>query len=104
MYYQTVHGHPLVGGFVARLPPRLIAAHEETPGLRDVLALSAGRTLTDDERAGAVESVRAFMRAHRIRYIVVNLSTASPELQSFADALALRVIAEGDGRRLLTLD
>lgn len=104
MYYQTVHGKPLVGGFVARLPPRLLAAYEDAPGVREVLALSEGRTLADDERARAVESVRAFMRAHNIRYVVVNLSTASPALQAFADALSLRVIAEGDGRRVLTLD
>ena len=104
MYYQTVHGKPLVGGFVARLPPRLLAAYEETPGVRDVLALSEGRALTDNERASAIEAARAFMRAHEIRYVVVNLATASPELQAFAAALSLRVIAEGDGRRLLSLE
>ena len=36
--------------------------------------------------------------------VVVNLATASPELQAFAAALSLRVIAEGDGRRLLSLE
>ena len=104
MYYQTVHRHPLAGGFVARLPARLIAAHDETPALRAVLAMSEGQDLPDDARARAVDDVRAFMRARGIRYVIVNLATASPALQSFADALQLRVVAEGDGRRVLAIE
>ena len=104
MYYQTTHGRPLVGGFVARMPRRLLAAHEDTPALRAVLAMSEGRALSSDERARAVVDVLSFMRTHGIRAIVLNLATASPDLQSFADALALRVVAEGDGRRLYVLE
>jgi hypothetical protein len=104
MYYQTVHRHPLVGGFVARLSPRLLAAHEEAPALRAVLTLSEGRALADDERARAVDDVRAFMRAHDIRYIVVNDATAPPGLLAFVEALGLRVIATGDRRRVLVLE
>ena len=104
MYYQTVHRHPLAGGFVARLPARLIAAHDDEPALRAVLAMSEGQDPPDDARARAVDDVRAFMRARGIRYVIVNLATAPPALQSFADALQLRVVAEGDGRRVLAIE
>ena len=104
MYYQTTHGHPLVGGFVARMPRRLMAAHEDTPALRAVLTMSEGRVLSSDERARAVGDVLSFMRTHGIRAIILNLATAPAELRSFAEALALRVVAESDGRRIYVLD
>lgn len=104
MYYQTVHGHPLVGGFVARLPARLVAAHDTEPALRAVLEMSEGRDLPGADRARVVDDVRTFMRARGIRYVIVNLATAPQPLQSFAAALQLRVVAEQDGRRLLVLD
>jgi hypothetical protein len=33
MYYQTIHGRPLVGGYLARRPRHAVARYESTPGI-----------------------------------------------------------------------
>lgn len=38
LFYQTLHQHPLAGGFVARLSPRIQRAYEEDPILGPLLA------------------------------------------------------------------
>jgi hypothetical protein len=99
LFYQTIHQRPLVGGFVARLPPAVAAVYENDPLLAGLLSLS--------EREGPVEAARRLpdrqlaadrLLRHNIRFVVLNRSTASPALVEYVErVLPLTLIAhEGD--------
>jgi hypothetical protein len=102
--YQTRHAHPLTGGFVARLSPRLVAAHQADPVLGPLLRLSAGAPM-DAEPPQDRETARTRLLGHGIRYLIVNEQTAPPDLIRWVRAnLPLRTIAEDGGRTLYALD
>jgi len=95
--YQTVHRKPLVGGFVARLPPSLVARYEQNPFMRRLLDLSTAPPL-----AGVPTSCDAGgLDALDVRYVILDRARATPALQRFVvSCVPLRPIA-GDGRRTL---
>jgi hypothetical protein len=97
---QTVHEHPLVGGFVARLSPRVLAAYRSDPLLAGWLRLSGARGFEDIPLPdGEVAADR--LRADGIRFIMVNRTTASSTLQQYVEhQLAVTKIAERDDRVL----
>jgi hypothetical protein len=97
---QTVHGHPLVGGFVARLSPRVVASYRSDPLLAGWMRLSGARGFEDIPLPDA-EAAADRLRADDIRFIVVNRTTASSTLQQYVEhQLAVTKIAERDDRVL----
>ena len=77
LLYQTVHEHPQMGGFVARLSTRTAAHYEGDVVLRRILDLSEGR-----EANGAIGACRD-SAACSARYLVVDERAASAALQTF---------------------
>ena len=51
LYFQTLHGHPMAGGFVARLAPQTRDAYRSDPIFGPLLTLSAGEV--DESRPGS---------------------------------------------------
>jgi hypothetical protein len=97
---QTVHEHPLVGGFVARLSPRVLAAYRADPLLAGWMRLSGGRGFEDMPLLDG-EAAADRLRADDIRFIVVNRTTASSTLQQYVEhQLAVTKIAERNDRVL----
>jgi hypothetical protein len=97
---QTVHEHPLVGGFVARLSPRVLAAYRSDPLLAGWMRLSGARGFEDIPLLDG-EAAADRLRADDIRFIVVNRTTASSTLQQYVERqLAVTKIAERDDRVL----
>src|SRR4029453_12824170 len=47
LYYATIHGHPLVGGFIGRMPPRVAAGYEAMPVVGNLLRLSQGADVVE---------------------------------------------------------
>jgi hypothetical protein len=91
LYYATIHGHPLVGGYIGRMPPGVASAYEAMPVVGNLLRLSSGGSETEDGSAQALP----------FRYLVLNTATASPELiQYVRSVLDMDLIAAGDGREL----
>jgi len=91
LYYATIHGHPLVGGFIGRMPPGVAQAYETMPIVGNLLRLSSGQPAVDDEVAPAVP----------FRYLVLDTKAASPELIAYVhNALDLDLI-DTDGDREL---
>ncbi len=92
MYFATLHGHPLVGGFVGRMPPGAASGYAEMPVVSTLLALSGGQHAAPaNGRSGA----------QPCRYVIINRLTASPELQAYAQAaLRLELLADEQGRAL----
>jgi len=95
LYSQTIHGQRMVGGFVARLSPRIKNAYESDPVFRPLLDLSEGR-LVEAPAASCQDSL-----ACSVSYLVVNESAASPELLKFVnDTFEMTPIERGDRRTL----
>jgi hypothetical protein len=91
LYYATIHGHPLVGGYIGRMPPGYVAAYEAMPIVGNLLRLSNGETATEESAAQMLP----------FRYLVLDTRTASPELiQYVKSALDMDLIASGDGKEL----
>jgi hypothetical protein len=97
MLYQTVHRHPMAGGFVARLPPRIDAFYRETPVFALLLRLSAGQPL---ERSLGCEAALHDLRRANVRYVVVN-GVLPPSLRDVVEQWPLSPIAN-DGHRTMS--
>jgi hypothetical protein len=96
-FFQTVHGKPLVGGYLSRVSRKRIAQLRQEPLLDALITLSEGGTLDGVREAALVERGGEFIRRGRIGYVVVDNDRTPPPLRNFAvRALRLRhVAAEG---------
>jgi hypothetical protein len=91
LYYATIHGHPVVGGYIGRMPPGVAQAYHVMPFVGNLLRLSSGQEAVAEE----LPLVLPF------RYLVLDTRTASPELVEYIrSSLDLDLIASGDGREL----
>src|SRR5262249_30923388 len=106
LLYQTTHGHPILGGFSARIPPDLRQQYIDAPVIRSLLSLSAGSSIDPADRTlTRAETIDALRRLH-IRYVLLNVETAPRDLANYVRArLPLALDARQDGRELyLVLD
>src|SRR5262249_5873193 len=78
LFYQTVHGHAQMGGFVARLSPRTQTDIESDSVLGPLLTLSEGRQPAVD----AAPRCRS-ARSCAVRYVLIDTAAASRDLQAF---------------------
>jgi hypothetical protein len=99
LYGQTIHGRPLVGGFLARVPPRVWAWYQDHEPYRTLLALS-----TPDAQPTPLpdcDVALAGLRAAAVEFVVVHPRTVPAALQAMiASSLPLRRVA-ADGERVL---
>ena len=92
LYYATVHGHPLVGGFIGRMPPGAADRYAAMPVVGNLLRLSAGQPAAAD--GGTLEPLV-------FRYLVVDTAAMSPELLAYVrSVLDLELLGAGAGREL----
>jgi len=105
LFYQSVHGKPLVGGFVARVADPMKAPYRDVPFLKALLMLSAGGDLNDPvARAGQADAAR-YCREHGIRYLMLNTMTAPSALQVWVSGLpGFKFVRMQDGRQLFVVD
>jgi hypothetical protein len=100
-FYQSVHGKPIIGGYLSRISEAKLAYYRGHPLLRALMDLSEGQPITPVERAAAVAAGPAFPGASHLGYVVIDDARTSPALRSLAvEALGLRRIGQGDGRGL----
>jgi hypothetical protein len=99
LWYQTIHERGLVGGFVARLPPRMVPAYEAAPVLGTFLRLSSGRSLNGETLPPPGSEAGALL-SQGVRFVIVNRATAPTDLAAYVDRLGLRRLGE-DGTREL---
>jgi hypothetical protein len=90
LYYATLHEHPVVGGYVGRMPADAARRYEDMPIVGTLLRLSDGRSGIDPGQ----------LDASPCRYLVVNRDAASPALRAFVQKLALDHISSDEGRDL----
>ena len=103
LLYQTVHEHPQMGGFVARLSSRV------KTGLRHG-SRSSGRSLICPKgappRLAAPRAPPAScLLTCDVRYVVIDEAEASDELEAFvAKVFSLRLLARSGPRALYAVD
>ena len=104
LYYQTIHGRPMTGGFVARLDPRLLRAYEREPVLGVLLRLSGGAPLAA-QQLPPPQAAAAALTAQGIRFVMLNRRTAPPDLVRYVESgLPLRALARDGERTLYTVE
>ncbi|MBI2219631.1 MAG: hypothetical protein HYU53_00285 [Acidobacteria bacterium] len=105
MYYQTRHEKRLVGGYLSRVPRRRIRSQLSHPTLRMLTLMSERQPVDRTLAEAARQDAGSFLQKGRIRYVVINSRTASPELRATAiDLLRLRLVASADGLELYRTD
>ena len=102
LFYQTIHRHPLVGGFVGRMPRAIAATYESDPLLSALLRLSSrhGPTHAMQTLPGP-ELAANRLRENGIAFVVLNRDTASHGLTEYAERiLPLRLLVTNGDRSL----
>ena len=100
---QTVHRRPLVGGFLARLPPRVWSWYEGTEPYRSLLALSSSKA--DTTPLPSCASVIAGLQAASVAYVVFYPQDAPERLREMITTrMPLRRVAQDERRVLFQVD
>jgi hypothetical protein len=101
LYYQTLHGKPLLGGSLSRLPEATTEGYALMPVIGSLLRLSEGGELSSADIRRDRAAAPAIMARMAIGYVVVDYASASDALVAYiADVLPLAPLAE-DGDRAL---
>jgi hypothetical protein len=87
---QMVHGKPLIGGFVARLPKSVFQQHEQAPIIGSLLRLSSGEALSDADLARDRAAIASGTPALPFRYVVLHQTDTAPRLRAYITSM-LRV-------------
>jgi hypothetical protein len=95
---QTIHGRPIVGGFVARLSPAVLAAYRADPLLAAWLRLSGATDVNDPDPAP--EAAAQLLRRDHIAFVLIDQQASSKPLIALVGRLPLTRIAS-DERRVL---
>jgi hypothetical protein len=102
LYWQTLHGKPMLGGYLSRISDVTRARYAAMPIPGALLALSEGRPVSAEARAAARESAPAFLASSHLGYVVIQDALVSSELRTFAtDVLDLRETMRSEGFTLL---
>lgn len=97
-FHQTMHGKPLIGGYISRLPRAQMGIYDESVTLRTLLALSEGNAVEAGDLALARERAGAAMRRFKIGWVVIDRARTSPRLEAFArEWLNLRLVQSAEG-------
>lgn len=96
IYSQTVHGHPTVGGFVARMSTPLKERYLDTPALATLLRLSSPTDNAPSSADADSAETLQFMRAHNVRFVMLHRRAPAP-LRDYVLRLPVRPVAsDGD--------
>jgi hypothetical protein len=91
LYHATIHGHPVVGGYIGRMPQNVAQAYDAMPVVGNLLRLSNGEEEIEENAPIALP----------FRYLVLDTTTASPELVDYVRrTLDMDLISSSDGKQL----
>jgi hypothetical protein len=99
LYYATLHGHPLAGGWVGRMPRGAAARYEALPVTGTLLQLSGGPS----RGPGALTSQPGADLRPPCDFVVLNRAAASPELVAYVRSLPATLVESAEGRDLYRL-
>lgn len=101
LLYQMTHGHPLVGGFAARIPESTKQRYRDMPIVRSLLRLSEPAGGEPDPRDAALtrEEAGAQLRAIGVAFVVIDRTRVSAQLLAFLERQLPLTRLAGDGSR-----
>jgi hypothetical protein len=98
---QAIHERPIVGGFVTRLPPSVLAAYRADPLIAAWLLLSGAPAVGSDGEVPDASVAAQRMDRDDIAFVLLNRRTASPALRDYVErVLPLTVVSQDDERTL----
>jgi hypothetical protein len=101
LFYQTIHGKPIAGGFVARLPPSVKQRYDSEAVFRALLELSSRQASEAAARLPDRSEIREFLVAQQFAFVVVNTALAPAPLQRFVrEQMPLELRKSESGRQL----
>lgn len=107
LWAQTFHRHPILGGYIGRIPRRLVRLYQADPFMRNLLALEEG-TAGVSGGAGPPEADRTACRMARdwdVSYLLAYPQATRPQAWDFVRSnLPLKLIGSSDGAELYRLD
>jgi len=103
LWYQTIHERGLVGGFVARLPKRMIPAYQAAPVLGTFLRLSSGQAMDHEVQPAPDEATEALL-SQGVRFVVLDRQSSPPDLVTYVNRLSLKHVAQDGYRELLMVE
>jgi hypothetical protein len=96
-FFQTVHGKPLIGGYLSRVSRRRVQDTKRDPMLDALIWLSEGRELDASRWRSLVDAGPAFVERAKLGFVVIDRRRTTRALREFASrAFALQLI-ESDG-------
>lgn len=99
LLHQMIHERPIVGGFVARLPPAIATTYEKLPVIRSLLRLSSGGAASEQDLTLTRAEAAAALASAGIAFVVLDTRRASASLIDYVQSrIELRRMAEEDGR------
>ena len=99
LLHQTLHERPIVGGFLARLEPRVARDYAAMPVIGSFLRLSSGGKLSEEPAVTTPREAASSLASAGIAFVVLDTRTASADLIQYVQSgIALRRIGEQDGR------
>ena len=94
LFYATLHEHPMVGGYIGRMPTDAAERYSRNPVTAKLLDLSGG---------GAPPPVPLNTDPSPCRYLVVNRGASSAALRAYVAQLPGELLATDEGRDLYRL-
>jgi hypothetical protein len=94
LYYATIHQHPLVGGFIGRMPADAAERYGRLPVAGTLLRLSDGQLATLDQRLQGESPCQ---------YFVVHRGALSPQLSAYLAQLPIELVSTDAQRELYRL-
>jgi hypothetical protein len=82
-YFQTMHGKPLIGGYLSRVDEASISRVRRIDMLDALIVLSEGGTIPVQREAALVASGQSFVREANLGFVVVDRLRAPQQLVDF---------------------
>jgi hypothetical protein len=99
---QMIHGKPIIGGFIARLPKPVFQQHEQAPIIGSLLRLSSGEALPEADLARDRDAISR--GGLPFGYIVLYPADTAPQLRAYVTSvLHAKLVRNERGIELYTL-
>lgn len=99
LYFQTIHAHPLIGGYLSRVPDRIFGSYRDEPVIAELVRLQSAGGVTELPAAAFDDLCRRW----GIRWVVVEESKCSDALRSVVESWMGTPVIAVDGRSLFRI-
>jgi len=96
-YFQTMHGKPLIGGYLSRVDPESKSEVRRIDMIDALIVLSEGGSISPERDAALVASGPMFVHDANLGFVIVDRLRSSPALIDFATRALRLQLDEVDG-------